>query len=683
MVVFFRSSLWPKLGLLSICLISIACSLSNCKKDREDYVLNPEKGEYVPMELVVLTTNGNERLGEGQYDAVSKRGEIIPIVFEDSIAYTFATESLVGESTKFDVEDVDGREFTFELSVVAGPSIDNPEEIISDFENTYLPEVSTFKESLLGESFDLDNMDAQDLQQIELTVKDFRDALSSASSEEKKTLARFIEANKEVFMEPISLGAYVDSLNSNKKESTPFYEEALESGAGELAKSSIKLKILVAATATICVVEQTKLGCLAAGAVLVYATKGHIRLIQVLMNKVFAPHNTALEELKSSKRTITLSNNIEYKLFANLELRTLNKDDLNSSNPNVQQVISNLDLFGALYLKMKSYLSYFLKSPAPHIKDKTDFRSKDFNTIAELVSIEEISNSKVKVETKVEGNEFYAIFTTDVSEPQNFRFKMKYDDGHSVLYDEAEAILEKGSYHIADVSAGSNGFGYWMLGNLIGEKLSPLGFKVVDDGNQPVNGAEITWKVFVGGGTLDYAKTTTADSGYTENYWTLGDYEEIQEVEVVVRVNGAVIEDGRFKFLSQACGHNLIKIQTPKIVCKDFTDFKIELPFEEDDGSGAWHSLVYDDRVMIEFKNDQGEWNHATNGYSYNLIEGDVRNGTYECRISFSGSSFRCQPSGEYTKRNTYFNGWRVFMVDACGLTSNVEYFELEYYTKQ
>lgn len=84
---------------------------------------------------------------------------------------------------------------------------------------------------------------------------------------------------------------------------------------------------------------------------------------------------------------------------------------------------------------------------------------------------------------------------------------------------------------------------------------------------------------------------------------------------------------------------------------------------------------------MLEYKNDKGEWSHATNGYSYNLKSGDVRNGVYECSV-YGPSSFRCQPDAEYSKRNTYLNEWRVFMVDACGLISNIEYFDLVYYTK-
>lgn len=49
----------------------------------------------------------------------------------------------------------------------------------------------------------------------------------------------------------------------------------------------------------------------------------------------------------------------------------------------------------------------------------------------------------------------------------------------------------------------------------------------------------------MGDGALDFTKTTTVDSGYTINYRALRDFEDIQEVEVVVRVNGAVIKDGR------------------------------------------------------------------------------------------------------------------------------------------
>lgn len=44
----------------------------------------------------------------------------------------------------------DGREFTFDLTVTNGPSINNPDEVIADFQEVYLSDLGDFKRRMVG-----------------------------------------------------------------------------------------------------------------------------------------------------------------------------------------------------------------------------------------------------------------------------------------------------------------------------------------------------------------------------------------------------------------------------------------------------------------------------------------------------------------------------------------------------
>lgn len=93
-----------------------------------------------------------------------------------------------------------------------------------------------------------------------------------------------------------------------------------------------------------------------------------------------------------------------------------------------------------------------------------------------------------------------------------------------------------------------------------GSRLSsPLVVQVLDDGDNPVSGATVTWSIESGGGSVSPASAATDASGRASTAWTLGSETGIQEVEASTSGAGSV----RFEATSAAGGPSSLGLTTP------------------------------------------------------------------------------------------------------------------------
>ena len=99
------------------------------------------------------------------------------------------------------------------------------------------------------------------------------------------------------------------------------------------------------------------------------------------------------------------------------------------------------------------------------------------------------------------------------------------------------------------------------------------------------------------------------------------------------------------------------------------------------DPSGSYFGSLgnnsYSYPVRVEFLHSSS-WSLAANGYDAKLLSGDFNNGTIEIEIGLTGSY--CEPNQTTNNQGNFHDGFRVFLVDDCGLQSNYENFQITMY---
>lgn len=91
---------------------------------------------------------------------------------------------------------------------------------------------------------------------------------------------------------------------------------------------------------------------------------------------------------------------------------------------------------------------------------------------------------------------------------------------------------------------------------------------------------------------------------------------------------------------------------------------------------GSYYGVPYSGTypIRLEFLSS-GQWQHASNGYDVNLISGDGYAGVAEVIIRSTGGG-SCTATGQYTQATTWFDGWRVYLMDAFDRASAMHSFQ-------
>ena len=126
------------------------------------------------------------------------------------------------------------------------------------------------------------------------------------------------------------------------------------------------------------------------------------------------------------------------------------------------------------------------------------------------------------------------------------------NDGELTEYNEFDQMNVKQDYSInvtvydlmIEIVSGNDQTGVFFEDQPPQALAEPLKVKVTDDKGEPLQSATVLFEVVKGGGTVSNATAETDENGLAETFYTIGNEDEEQIIEVVIqKVAGEIIED--------------------------------------------------------------------------------------------------------------------------------------------
>lgn len=407
----------------------------SCKKD-EDEPDKPEPGtitavetKVCQLEFAILTSN-DITFSKISYSGTIG-GENVELFVSDTILSFLMPEITAGSQTL--TADIENNIYTINFNVIGIENVINPDIYIENSTNDFtyseeeLNNSSTLMADMYGSEHDDDNIEI-----LIAYLDDFQTLLNSASAEDKQTLANFISANPDIFEELEDLTQYIESSSRKGYQTDLTPEDRIEKLKTEFANRITNIGYLTVSGVALQAYALyspelvTKLLAAAAWAAVIYKVKqlNDFLIIKTDVN-VF---QVGLMILSNKKSAISFNNETEYSLNITSSYRNLNQQDVNSSYSTIASIVSSLNTFEDFWSTIMGILPTSLTGGSFHIKNVTNEKKKTFNVSIEYLSINNISNSNINVDTSYTADEFKVTFSTTETTQQDFTFDLVYNN---------------------------------------------------------------------------------------------------------------------------------------------------------------------------------------------------------------------------------------------------------------
>lgn len=415
-------------------------SVLSCKKEKNEPEtntingkLNALKTDVKQFEFVIMTTE-NIQLNNSTYSG--SIGNIKVTIGKDPLGkLCFVMPDLASGSYNLTAE-IEGKEYNVSFNVQALSPILNPDQYIQNIFNTFtisstnVSSLVALCDPLMGSGTTSSNFNL-----LNNYKQMLNDSINNASSSEKARLAKFIEANPDIFTPFENAIQFKDSLNSKLTNINSYPEDefnAFESGVKQrLVKSAILVSILSMtgySSFTIPVVGPLiSLACFYGAAK--YATE-IANYACVYLDKKLLPDysDMMLDGFQKGNIINNFNHNQEYNFAISANYRNLGQQDVNSSSNTIKSLLTTLNDFENIWNKINFFLPNKLTGTQPHFKNITTYSTKKWRIKPDFLSIGNIINSNVSVNSSANSNYLKATFINSTSSPQNFTFSIIYNN---------------------------------------------------------------------------------------------------------------------------------------------------------------------------------------------------------------------------------------------------------------
>ena len=393
---------------------------SSCEKETAIEEDNPgsdivaDKTDVAPYEIIKLTSSDFIFTAD-YYDAFISDYEIQLLRVDDQTLTFMMPNVPTGEQML--LLDLSGNSFEIVFNINALTEINNPD--------TYFNEYKTDLRNMLDTLMQLDNQQfnavSTNMDLAEAYMSDFESAYQSATNEQRIEFVQMMEANPEIFDFTIDLHDFNDSLFTGTKDFVK-WDKQLESD------SRYFVGLVIATAATIGIFD----GVLLTGNPIAIGITGAAIVVEFtlildqadkILTSSYAPFQFAVDnELKNN---LTFDCDVS-NLNVNAQYRTLYSGDLGGSST-ISSLASSLQTFAGYWDKVVNAIPG-LDGDVKTLDEQTNYTEGGTSAVsAEYLSIENISNSQVSMESFSNENEqLNVLFSNSEPVDQSFTFDLQY-----------------------------------------------------------------------------------------------------------------------------------------------------------------------------------------------------------------------------------------------------------------
>jgi uncharacterized protein (TIGR02145 family) len=629
-----KSSIW-KYSFLFLAFALLVTT--NCKKE-EEQVVNTEEPAAAPdlsadklsvnqLEVWTLTCD-NFTLTQDTYTATIGGQTVTLCSFDNKLAVVIP-EIAPGDYTL--ETTLEGNSFSRDVTVVALPTISNPDASIQAavnnfvYTSAYLNTLANATANMFGGSNNSANNLILNNYRIELQNK-----INSASPQEKLELAKFIAANPLIFSALEDVTQYIDQLNLDKRKSG-FTDEEIKNiqeaialkiiYLGKLTVIGVCLQAYALATPEII----TKIIAFAGWVGIAYENFEFGKYLIIIFDKSLHQDGSLFIN-SSTPNKGSFINETEYTFTITSAYRNLNSQDVGSSYPVISGIENTLSTFENYWNVIMGYLPSKLIGGAFHIKNVATVKSKISLVNPANLTINNISNSNVTCDVDNSGGKLNVTFSTTETTNQHFNFDIVYNNegvstNKTTITGSTLTVLEP--YSIAKIS-GDNQTGQ------LGQQLSsPIRVIVKSQDGTPLPNIKVNCTAN-NGGSVAQSQVTTASNGTANILWTLGSTATTQTLTVTSFKNDNVtpLQGSPLTFTATKAGcttfmvggYEAVQIGTQVWMVKNLntSTYRNGDPIPNVTGPTSWYDLM-DTETGAYCDYDNNPANSAVYGKLYNF----------------------------------------------------------------
>lgn len=444
-------------------VMMLAVVVTGCKKDGGNVKgIELERTEYVPYEVAQLNVTG-VTLKSAKYFGLLNELEIDLDNFEGSLVF-FVPE--LGAGDYLLTADIEGKTYEIPIKIKAAAPVSNPDAYIEEEIAAGEETLNQLNEALEALSIEDKALLEGDMAKIQSWIADLKTKYDGLSADEKQKAARAIAANK-WWMDEMKEASneLFTALNSSNLRQAGFVED-YEASVKEAIDGYLKPLTKVVVYHIPKVVALTSAGALAGSVIpglgtgvgaaiglgaalgnLFYETEKTSIGVNKLMETCFRPFKNMFADNKRVAAK-TYKNKKEAELGITMDYRSSYDKDRNDQIPMQSGFISATDAVSKGFDAINEYLPESLQYKPKTIDSKTTYNTENRAVHSNYITIDGISNNKVKASTRKAEGVVYVTFTTTEKTNQTFNYRVNYkttDFGNQSYTVSAELEVEDDS----------------------------------------------------------------------------------------------------------------------------------------------------------------------------------------------------------------------------------------------
>jgi hypothetical protein len=407
------------------------------------YNISIEKTDYAAGEIGIIT------LASTDFQSLSLKivgyDEIETSLTENYLAFLLPTDLQVGEYVLELIQD--DKEYEFEISIIISKSKQEAQEDFNDIveeQNKTIAELELRADTLSG----IDQQDAlADIDTLKNRMSSYLASYNSLSEDDKEKVNAVLAANK-WWMDDLSTSIKDLEIETQKLkygvrdytlETAIAIKRFVQTGF-KLRRSVVKSAIVTAIGLELGGIPGVIIGGVAVGKLLIDFDK-HNSAMTDLLNVVFKPFQ---QMFLKQKADLQFALGEEKELVAQLNFRSLNKEDAASSNSLTAEFYSTAVSAKELWQKAKDLIKIKLSKEPIDVKSIENSKEEVIQVHSKYLDVRNISNKDIEVSINREDGFFLLTFTGDVDDKTDFTFDLVYEsEDYGLLSQEFSATLEK------------------------------------------------------------------------------------------------------------------------------------------------------------------------------------------------------------------------------------------------
>lgn len=443
-----------------IVIISVVFLLGilSCKKkdtSSPNVTITANQLQVMPMQIATLGVS-NLTLNSTTYTCTFNGQSITLSSFDGMLGFVIPAATPAGNYKL--AGNIEGYDLNISYTVNAVPVISNPESYIAtartnfEYTKTYMDNLNV-RLSNMPQSGNNAAWEATLLQYSHRLDS----ALNAASADDKKQFAMFIAANPDLFTPFDDIMSYFDTIYNAAKTTGNTAPESEWPGI----RAEINKRINYAAVGAIFLTSGLYSGmpliAFGGGATVAYNLFALNSYFLVTLNKSLV-QTLDLQFMSAQKSTggQTYQSGQQYTLAINSLYRNVDKDDIGSKNTIIAGIINTLSDFRKMWDKVMSLLPTKLTGEPYDVAQVAGYNNKTFAVSGEYLSIDNISNAKVKMTQDNSAGLKVTFSTTDTAD-QGFTYDVIYSFSGATAKTTFSGTVS-GKIHIGDLKAGGKVF---------------------------------------------------------------------------------------------------------------------------------------------------------------------------------------------------------------------------------